>query len=251
VRSIEIDHVESWSPVYAPYFTQLAPAEAWGRWLDPEDYSSAEANIEKLAKFAWPNVPVPVVALRDQLEEFFRRNFTHAVFYHACRVNNPADYERDGLRCCDIAEQNRQAVALWGESEALSMALTCGQARNHAKSCHGKVGLWYSRASAMHYGDGYSHGGSEYLRIVADQFGPGRRAQLESRGRPALIRCMLPLAEIDPLVLRTYSSLPLRWQLTRRDPEAPARLYVLDWGFMHEAPVPSERIKIEYLPDTG
>jgi hypothetical protein len=58
---------------------------------------------------------------------------------------------------------------------------------------------------------------------------------------------VVPNAELHPEVLRSCACLPLRWKLTRRDPDAPAHFYALDWAFMHPHPVPPERISIEYL----
>ncbi len=95
--------------------------------------------------------------------------------------------------------------------------------------------------------DSNTSGGSEYLRVVADALGDGQRAPVEARGRPALIKCIVPNVELHPEVRRSCTSLPLRWKLTRRDPEAPPNFYVLDWGFMHPHPVPPDRISIEYL----
>lgn len=249
MRSIEIDDLRSWEPVYAPFFATLAPSEMWTGWLNPEDYSSADANMEKLAKFMMPSAPKPLARLRDQLDDFYKRNFTHTVFYHACRVADGADYKQHGVRLCDIAELNRQAMALWGNTEKVRLATLSPAARQHARSCAAQVGLWYSRAGAVHYGDGYTTGGSEYLRVVADALGEGQRAPLEARGRPALIKCVVPNVELHPEVLRSCASLPLRWKLTRRDPIAPANFYTLDWAFMHPHPVPPERISIEYLSD--
>ncbi len=247
MRCIEIDDLNSWQAVYAPFFARLAPAAEWARWLDPEDYGSSDANVTKLANFLQPGSSTAMGPLRDQVEEFFRANFTHAVYYHACRITNPADYERDGLRCCDIAEQNRRAIEVWGDAPHVKAALRSGQAWAHAKSCHGKVGLWYSRAGAVHDGDGYTGGGSEYLRVISNALGPEYRAKLEARGRPALVRCVLSLEETHPEVVRSYSVLPLKWQLTYRDPVAPPGFYALGWAFMHEKPVPPGQITIEYL----
>jgi hypothetical protein len=251
MRSIEIDDLSTWEPVYAPYFATLARPEEWKRWLDPEDYSSADTNAEKLARFLAPSAPKPLKQLRDQLEEFYRQNFTHAVFYHACRITDPAEYERDGLRRCDIAELKRQALALWGDTKEVRMALAGPSTRSHADSCRDKVGLWYSRDGAAHYGDHYTKGGSEFLRVVSNALGPEYRAKLEAQGRPALVRCVVPLAELHPEVVRTCSYLPLKWKLTWRNPDAPVGFYALDWAFMHEHPVSPDRISIEYLDDSG
>jgi hypothetical protein len=108
-RFIKIDQFETWLTIYEPLFANLAPTEVWTRLLNPENYSSADANIEKVARYLTPHVREAKADLYKRLETFLRANFTHVTFYHACRITTPADYERDGVRCADIAEQNRRA----------------------------------------------------------------------------------------------------------------------------------------------
>ena len=69
-------------------------------------------------------------------------------------------------------------------------------------------------------------------------------------GAPSnLIRdTVVRLSEWHPEVLRSCSYLRLRWHLTWRDPDASPGFYALDWGFVHEHAIPSERISIQYLP---
>ena len=246
-RCINIDLIDTWLPLYESFFADLAPPEVWARLLDPDSYSSADANIENLARFLAPHSRNSVNALNERIEIFFRSNFTHVTFYHACRITNPIDYERDGVRCADISEQNRRAEVLWGKSDALMRAISSVRSQGYSRHNHGRVGLWFSRDGAMRYGNGYTGGGSEYLRVVANHLSPEQKALLFTQGRPALIRCMLPLGEVDDSNIRSYSTLPLRWRLTWRDPEAPPGFYALGWAIMCERPIPADQIAIEYL----
>lgn len=246
-RSINIDQLETWLPLYEPLFADLAPAEVWTQLLDPQNYSSADSNIEKLVRYVTLHSREPKVGLHARLETFFRANFTHATFYHGCRITDPGDYERDGVRCADIAEQNRRAEILWGKSDTLSRAIASVRARGYSSHNHGRVGLWFSKEGAVQYGTGYTGGGSEYLRVVANELSEEQKSLLFTQGRPALIRCVLPLDEADDSTIRSYSILPLHWRLTRRDPEAPPGFYALGWAIMHGRPIPADQIAIEYL----
>jgi hypothetical protein len=99
----------------------------------------------------------------------------------------------------------------------------------------------------LRYGGGYTGGGSEYLRVLANELSPEQKSLLFTHGRPALIQCTLPLGEVDDSNVQSYAILPLRWRLTWRDPKAPPGFYDVGWAITLQRPIRADQIAIEYL----
>jgi len=243
----DFDDHETWLKFYEPIFDELAPNSVWQQLIDPEDYSSADYNFTKLAEQIAPQGQSSEDWLRGILLKFFKSHFTHAASYHSCRIVDASTFERDGVCGCDIDDQNRIAESLWGRSEALERAISALRVSGYSGHSIGKVGLWFSRQGAISYGDGSYKGGSEYLRLLANKLGSEFEDTLEKRGRPALVRCVLPVEEIGESIMRRFSCLAFLWKLTYFNPDAPPQIYVDDGDFMHPKSVPPENITIEYL----
>jgi len=245
---MDIDVPLKWSTIYQRLFDELAPSGFWEGLLSSEDFGSIDSRIDALAIHVYPGTRErSYQKLRMRAREFFIANYTHHACYHACRIYEEAGYLDYGLRRCDIDAQNELAAKFFGHSKQLTDAIMKLRQEGYASHNHNHVGLFFARSGAIVIGEGYIRGGSEYLRRLANALGDDSRRLLMVKGRPALIRCELPLADLGDSGIDYAAMLPITYKLMIRDEIRPPIFSAIEGAFMHSADIPSNQITIEYL----
>lgn len=246
-RCLDIDAAEEWGPIYEPWFAALAPAAVWKHLFDPDAYGSSEGRVRALALAIAPPRRWKYNWLRAQATEFLKANFTDVACYHSCRVVDAENYLTNGVLKADLDLLDREAEMLFGKSPELQKAILAARHNGYRAHNHGGAYVFAARSGALYDGDHYRRHGSEYLGRLAGALGPDPMKVLESRGRPAIIKCMIPVAELSASDARFMAIQPIYHKLTVRDPEAPARIYAVPGGFKHAHGIPANRIAIEYV----
>lgn len=248
---LDIDIRATWAGPYSEMLAQLGAVSALEEVLaDGKLINRPQARLERLARKVLRAGAASEDLLRDRVVEFLRSKFTHVNLYHACRIADRGTYEREGLRLSDINELDRFARAFFGQTPQLDEAIRDLRRQGYDVWNHGKIGLWFARSGAIFGGDHYLAHGSEYLGRLAGCLGPLELERLAACGRPAVIRCEMPIGELAESDIRFASILPLQEMLTSRDPDAPPIINAIQGATLHANPISPVAITIEFLDET-
>ena len=248
---LDIDIRATWEGPYSEMFAQFGAASALKETLADENLiNRPQARLERLARKVLRAGASSEDLLRDRVVEFLRSKFTHVNLYHACRIADRGTYEREGLRLSDVNELDRFARAFFGQTPQLDNAIRDLRRLGYGAWNHGKIGLWFARSGAIFGGDHYLAHGSEYLGRLAGCLGPLELERLAARGRPAVIRCKMPIGDLAQSAIRFASILPLQQILTTKDPDAPPIITAIQGATLHTKPIPPSAITIEFLDET-
>lgn len=250
MRCLDIDTRASWEGPYRGMLADLGATSALEDVLTAAHLiNRPEERFSTLAFSALHEAQNANERFRDLLTDFLRRQYTHINLYHSCRIVDRNTYDERGLLPSDVASLDRLAHVLFGDFPKLDEAISELKKTGYASHNQGGIGLWFARSGAIHFGDHYTAYGSEYLKGIAGRLGAEALARLENRGRPAVIRCTLAVANLADSDVRFAAFLPVEELVTSHDPEAPACMRAIGGATMHKSAIPPSAIAIEFLDE--
>lgn len=125
--------------------------------------------------------------LQCDCETLFRKEYDYVTAYHACRTNDPEQFRRFGLLMASQERLEEKAREIFDGMGGLEKAIS--EAKSYFKAYAGSVHMYISAQFAS---IDYLDKGSMYLRKVAAKLGGEER--LERQGKPAFVKCKLPLS---------------------------------------------------------
>jgi len=168
-------------------------------------WESISASIEKHGdEFFWEfdkeleNVNMPIVrCLATEVMKALRSEYDCVVAYHGCRPISWDTYRRDGIRICEPERLFEEARDIFHELPDVSKRLPACFSEPDMNQRTGRVGLIFSRETALENNFAFYKEGSEFLHIIANRLGPPAPAIWLKRGIPTLIRCKLPIEFLE------------------------------------------------------
>ena len=127
--------------------------------------------------------------------------YSYVMAYHGCRVRDTVSYTSRGILQSNPACLATMARELFcgidGFDDALrDLTQQWGSGQSYAQWNHGKVGLLLSGERARSERCGFA-GGSEFMRAIANRLGKEAKRRFVQTGRPALIKCKIPVDWLD------------------------------------------------------
>lgn len=247
MRTFDLDSFPAERPTWIGFLEEIAPAAFWAPHFSPEGYWDTRIRLQEVGAAMKAALGFDLDQLHREATAFFKRTYTHVVFYHGTRILDEQSYRTHGLLRSSIENLNETVRRMFGNSEALLRASSSLRASCYAEHNHGRVGVWYSRRALLVNGS-YCFQGSEYLNLLSQEMGPEIHKRVTSAGRSAVVCCHFPLAEAEEFCA-SLAELAVKHLFRIVDSEAPEVIYLEDHAPMLERDIPPEWIEIEFLPE--